>query len=1010
MAKTYTLTATASRGGVLSHFAADWNNHYNQGDNRMRCGQVGVYYYAVYYMFNATTLAHLRSLPSSAITSVTLTLPITSLGNGMPSGSSDQLPIRAKATNGTGSDSGSAAWQSTGSNLGFIRGTVSNNKLTVTMEKTIPQYGYTMGPAKPGVTFVELGTSAVLTVVTTEVDLTLSYNANGGTGGPSAQSAVGTPSATLTVASSSSNPTRASSSASLAVTLNANGGSVSPASVSATRTTAYSFSKWNTKADGSGTNYSPGASITISANTTLYAIWTSSTTTGAVTLPTPSRTGYTFDGWFTAASGGTRVGGGGSSYTPSAVITLYAHWTAYTYAVTYNKNTTDTVSNLPSAQTKTYGVDLTLSSTKPTRTGYTFAGWATSASGAVAYAAGAKYTANAAVTLYAVWTANKATLSSVTSSVEIGKTNGGTASWNIPNSAYTYKLELSLSGATTVSYTIAANTGSKTFTIPNSWLSALSNTTSATATATLTTYSGSTSLGTSTKTFTVTVASGVKPTISSFTASHYAANATVSGWGTYTQGYSQANLSVSATAGTGASISSIAFSGPGVNQTGTSTTVRSAVFDSSGSKTFTVTVTDSRGRSASATVSVTVYPYASPTVSSIAVGRAKADGTADNGAGTYLSATPYYTISSVNGKNSITAQTLAYRLHGTSTNLGSKTCANGTTYKPTGTMWAVAIASAYDVIVTVKDALGNQTVFTTTLPSASGLWYGRGNDRLGLGDVPEGPGFWSAWDAHFKGVVDITPRRCYGSLINEGWYRVCAISFNSYGEAIGASGGILRFAITDSYATYPNDAHTITLLLAHNKVTFVDEASAANGYLEIDKIRYTFTGASPYNGYVDIHYLGRGGTTYVGIIFDYIGIGLNRQARVSAQTLQSVAASPSGETVFAEYTFTENTESNGTMTPNSGVSVAEVEVKRAGRAVYIRFSATAAISANTQTTLGTISGVPLPDQPIRWLAGGGAHAYYAASPVYAILGANGNIDVYSPSAIGSVNITLSYIV
>ena len=890
MAKTYTLTATASRGGVLSHFAADWNNHYNQGDNRMRCGQVGVYYYAVYYMFNATTLAHLRSLPSSAITSVTLTLPITSLGNGMPSGSSDQLPIRAKATTDTGGDSGSKAWQSTGSNLGFIRGTVSNNKLTVTMEKTIPQYGYTMGPGTTGVTFVELGTSAVLTVVTTEVDLTLSYNANGGSGGPSAQSAVGTPSATLTVASSSSNPTRASSSTSLAVTYNANSGSVSPASASATRTTAYSFSKWNTAANGTGTNFNPGSSITISANTTLYAIWTSSTSASAVTLPTPTRTGYTFDGWYTAANGGTRVGGGGSSYTPSAAITLYAHWTAYTYAVTYNKNTTDTVSNLPSAQTKTYGVDLTLSSTKPTRTGYTFAGWATSASGAVAYAAGAKYTANAAVTLYAVWSASKATLGSVTSSVEIGKTNGGTASWNIPNSAYTYKLELSLSGATTVSYTIAANTGSKTFTIPNSWLSALSNTTSATATATLTTYSGSTSLGTSTKTFTVTVASGVKPTISSFTASHYAANATVSGWGTYTQGYSQANLSVSATAGTGASISSIAFSGPGVNQTGTSTTVRSAVFDSSGSKTFTVTVTDSRGRSASATVSVTVYPYASPTVSSIAVGRAKADGTADNGAGTYLSATPYYTISSVNGKNSITAQTLAYRLHGTSSTLGSKTCANGTTYKPTGTMWAVAIASAYDVIVTVKDALGNQTIFTTTLPSASGLWYGRGNDRLGLGDVPEGPGFWSAWDAHFKGVVDITPRRCYATLSSAGWYRVC--------KTADISGTIIDFSIGRPYGSSPAEAHRISFyVVGGGKSAFLNETSDSNTLL-VDKIRCTYGGGFMY---FDIHYTASS-SNQVLVYFDVSGKGQENQSTVAEQ-LQSVADSPSGETVLTEYTF-----------------------------------------------------------------------------------------------------------
>lgn len=76
------------------------------------------------------------------------------------------------------------------------------------------------------------------------------------------------------------------------------------------------------------------------------------------------------------------------------------------YAVTYNANGG---TGAPSAQEKRTGIDLTLSSTQPTRDGYTFAGWATSADGAVEYTAGATYTANAAVTLYAQWTCNTAT-------------------------------------------------------------------------------------------------------------------------------------------------------------------------------------------------------------------------------------------------------------------------------------------------------------------------------------------------------------------------------------------------------------------------------------------------------------------------------------------------------------------------------------------------------------------------------------------------------------------------
>ena len=71
-----------------------------------------------------------------------------------------------------------------------------------------------------------------------------------------------------------------------------------------------------------------------------------------------------------------------------------------TYTVSYNANGG---SGAPASQTKTYGVNLTLSSTVPTRAGYAFKGWATSSTGAVAYQAGGTYSDNSAVTLYAVW-------------------------------------------------------------------------------------------------------------------------------------------------------------------------------------------------------------------------------------------------------------------------------------------------------------------------------------------------------------------------------------------------------------------------------------------------------------------------------------------------------------------------------------------------------------------------------------------------------------------------------
>lgn len=70
------------------------------------------------------------------------------------------------------------------------------------------------------------------------------------------------------------------------------------------------------------------------------------------------------------------------------------------YTVSYNANGG---SNAPTSQTKWYGTNITLSSSTPTRTGYTFGGWATSSSGGVSYTPGATYSANSSITLYAVW-------------------------------------------------------------------------------------------------------------------------------------------------------------------------------------------------------------------------------------------------------------------------------------------------------------------------------------------------------------------------------------------------------------------------------------------------------------------------------------------------------------------------------------------------------------------------------------------------------------------------------
>lgn len=114
----------------------------------------------------------------------------------------------------------------------------------------------------------------------------------------------------------------------------------------------------------------------------------------------PVRSGYVFKGWSTSSSG-LAIYQPGGEYTVNASVTLYAVWQASTYTITYNANGG---TGAPSAQSKTHGVAITLSTTKPTRANYGFKGWGTSPSAlTVAYAPGDNYTANASITLYAIW-------------------------------------------------------------------------------------------------------------------------------------------------------------------------------------------------------------------------------------------------------------------------------------------------------------------------------------------------------------------------------------------------------------------------------------------------------------------------------------------------------------------------------------------------------------------------------------------------------------------------------
>ncbi|MBQ6065731.1 MAG: InlB B-repeat-containing protein, partial [Clostridia bacterium] len=174
-------------------------------------------------------------------------------------------------------------------------------------------------------------------------------------------------------------------------------------------------------------NSSKMLNLSTSGTYTMTAQWNSA----AVTLPNATRTGYDFNGWYSAASGGTRYGGNGTSYTPTATTAMHAQWTPYTYYVSFNGNgstsgsmsnqsfTYDTAKALTAngftrAFTVTYNHLDGRANTTATATA-TFNGWATSSTGSVAYSnqqsvKNLTSTKNGTFPLYAKWTDGSVTL------------------------------------------------------------------------------------------------------------------------------------------------------------------------------------------------------------------------------------------------------------------------------------------------------------------------------------------------------------------------------------------------------------------------------------------------------------------------------------------------------------------------------------------------------------------------------------------------------------------------
>lgn len=197
----------------------------------------------------------------------------------------------------------------------------------------------------------------------------------------------------------------------------------------------YTFKGWNTKANGKGKAYANKAAVKNlskkqGATVKLYAQWKLKTgcysikyvlnggTNNAknpeaysakgdnITLKNPTRTGYTFGGWYAKSDfSGSKV----KTITASAKknVKLYAKWTANKYTVKFNANGG---SGTMASKTYTYGKSYTLPDNGFTKSGdYTFTGWNTKADGSgTVYDDKASVTnlsakSGGTVTLYAQW-------------------------------------------------------------------------------------------------------------------------------------------------------------------------------------------------------------------------------------------------------------------------------------------------------------------------------------------------------------------------------------------------------------------------------------------------------------------------------------------------------------------------------------------------------------------------------------------------------------------------------
>ena len=298
--------------------------------------------------------------------------------------------------------------------------------------------------------------------------------------------------------------------------------------------------------------------------------------------------------------------------------------------------------------------------------------------------------------------------SSITSVANCNVDNTTTVTFTPLSTTFYYSIQIKW-GSTTYKNenigrpnTTSAYTYTTVYTFP---ASVLANTTSATWTMNLHTWADSgysTLVGSASKTFTVSVPNTATYQPSgTLTFTPYNTNTWINSKGLYVSGYSQINIAVSPSAGSGASVSSVVVGSPTATTVSTNN-FRTGVINST-SQSVSVTITDSRSRTKTVTGSVSLFSYSSPSVSQFSTER----GTYSNGTWT----------ANVNGSH-IRATVVAACSLSANGNTVTKTvtCGGNTATAISGNYyyWTNTTAeTSYTVNVSATDSVGVTTTFAS---------------------------------------------------------------------------------------------------------------------------------------------------------------------------------------------------------------------------------------------------------------------------------------------------------